>query len=41
MGENMSDEELKEMIKIVNNINEDEINEEDFIKFMSKNHLEY
>jgi len=37
----MSDDELKEMIKEVNNINEDEIYEEDFIKFMSKNHLEY
>lgn len=40
MGENMSDDELKEMIREVNPINEDEVYEEDFIKFMSKNHLE-
>lgn len=40
MGENMSDEELKEMLREVNKTNEDEVYEDDFIKFMSKNHLE-
>lgn len=36
MGETMSDEELKEMIKEANKGMDDEVSEEDFIKFMSK-----
>jgi Ca2+-binding EF-hand superfamily protein len=36
MGETMSDEELKEIIKEANKGNDDELSEEDFIKFMSK-----
>lgn len=40
MGENMSDDELREMIREVNKINDDEVYEDDFILFMSKNHLE-
>lgn len=36
MGETMSDEELKEMIKEANKGVEDELTEEDFIKFMTK-----
>ena len=36
----MSDEELKEMLKEANRTNDDEVNEEDFIKFMTKSTLE-
>ena len=36
----MSDEELKEMIKEANRGIDDEVSEEDFIRFMSKSTLE-
>ncbi len=36
MGETMSDEELKEMIKEANKGCDEEVCEEDFIKFMTK-----
>lgn len=41
MGESMTDEELKEMIKEANKNSEDEVSEEDFISFMSKSCMDY
>ena len=40
MGENLTEEEIKEMIKEANKESEVELGEEDFIKFMSNSHLE-
>jgi len=40
MGENMSDEELKEMLREANKTNEEEVSEEDFVRFMSKSTFE-